>query len=71
MHDLCLTTFDFTSFYTNLSYHDTTQAIITSCKPLNLPNFYRDHLLNLNNFITNMLVTPPTSKLNGLYGQLQ
>ena len=35
MHDLCLTTFDSTSFYTNISYHDTTQAIITSCKPLN------------------------------------
>ena len=51
MHDLCLTTFDFTSFYTNISYHDTTQAITTSCKPFNLPNFYRDYLLNLNNFI--------------------
>ena len=33
------------------SYHDTTQAIITSCKLLNFPNFYRDYLLNLNNFI--------------------
>ena len=29
----------------------TTQAIIKSCKLLNLPNFYRDYLLNLNNFI--------------------
>ena len=51
MYDLCVTTFDFTSLYTNISYHDTTQAIIKSCKLLNLPNFYRDYLLNLNNFI--------------------
>ena len=32
MYDLCLTTFDFTSLYTNISYHDTTWAIIMSCK---------------------------------------
>ena len=51
MYELCVTTFDFTSLYTNISYHDTTQAIIKSCKLLNLPNFYRDYLLNLNNFI--------------------
>ena len=51
MYDFCVTTFDFTSLYTNISYHDTTQAIITSCKLLNFPNFYRDYLLNLNNFI--------------------
>ena len=51
MYDLCVTTFDFTSLYTKISYHDTTQAIITSCKLLNFPNFYRDYLLNLNNFI--------------------
>ena len=46
-----LTTFDFTSLYTNISYPDTIHAIITSCKLLNLPTFYRDFLLNLNNFI--------------------
>ena len=51
MYDFCATTFDFTSIYTNILFHDTTQAIITSCKLLNLPNFYRDYLLNLNNFI--------------------
>ena len=49
MTDLCLITFDFTSLYTNISYCDTTQAIITRCNLLNLPNFYRDYLLNLNN----------------------
>ena len=48
-----LTTFDFTSLYTNISYSDTIHAIITSCKILNLPIFYRDFLLNLNNFINN------------------
>ena len=46
-----LTTFDFTSLYTNISYHNTIQAIITSCNLLHLPNLYRDYLLNLNNFI--------------------
>ena len=46
-----LTTFDFTSLYTNISYPDTINAIITSCKILNLPTFYRDFLLNLNSFI--------------------
>ena len=51
MDDLCFTTFDFTSLYTNITYHDTIHAIITSCKLLNLPNFYRDYLLNLNNYI--------------------
>ena len=51
--NFCLTTFDFTSLYTNISYHDTIHAIVTSCKLLNLPNFYRDYLLNLNNFINN------------------
>ena len=51
MDDLCFTTFDFTSLYTNITYHDTIHAIITSCKLLNLPIFYRDYLLNLNNFI--------------------
>ena len=48
-----LTTFDFTSLYTNISYPDTINAIITSCKILNLSTFYRDFLLNLNNFINN------------------
>lgn len=48
-----LTTFDFTSLYTNISHSDTIHAIITSCKLLNLPTFYRDFLLNLNNFINN------------------
>ena len=51
MTDSCLITFDFTWLYTNISYCDTTQAIITSCNLLNLPNFYRDYLLNLNNII--------------------
>ena len=46
-----LTTFNFTSLYTNISYPDTIHAIITSCKLLNLPTFYRDFLLNLNHFI--------------------
>ena len=46
-----LTTFDFTSLYTNISYHDTIQAIITSCKLLNFSNRCRDYVLNLNNFI--------------------
>ena len=63
MYDLCLTTFDFTSLYTNISYHDTTRAtIIMSCKLLNLPNFYRDYLLNLNKNLTLLLlVIAPTS----------
>ena len=51
INDFQLTTFDFTSLYTNISYQNTIQAIITSCKLLNLPNLYRDYLLNLNNFI--------------------
>ena len=46
-----LTTFDFTSLYTNISHSHTIHAIITSCKLLNLPTFYRDLLLNLNNFV--------------------
>ena len=46
-----LTTFDFTSLYTNISYCNTIQAIITSCNLLNLPNLYRDYPLNLNNCI--------------------
>ena len=56
MCDFCLTTFDFTSLYTNISYHDTTRAIIMSCKLLNLPNFYRDYLLNLNKNETLLLL---------------
>lgn len=48
-----LTTFHFTSLYTNISYSDTIHAIINSCKLLNLPTFYSDFLLNLNNFINN------------------
>ena len=60
MCDFCLTTFDFTSLYTNISYHDTTRAIIMSCNLLNLPNFYRDYLLNLNkNETLLLLVIPP------------
>jgi len=51
MNKLCFTTFDFTSLYTNVTYHDTIHAINASCKLLNLPIFYRDYLLNLNNFI--------------------
>jgi len=46
-----LTTFDFTSLYTNISYPDSTNAIITSCKIQNLTTCYRDSLLNLNSFI--------------------
>ena len=62
MYDLCLTTFDFTSLYTNISYHDTTRTIIMSWKLLNLPNFYRDYLLNLNkNETLLLLVIPPIS----------
>ena len=34
MYELCLTTFDFTSLYTSISYHDTTWAIIMRCKLL-------------------------------------
>ena len=60
MYDFCLTTFDFTYLYTNISYHDTTRAIIMSCKLLNLPNFYRYYLLNLNkNETLLLLVIPP------------
>ena len=47
-----LTTFDFTSLYTNISHPDTIHAINT-CKLLDLPNSYRDLLLNLNDFINN------------------
>ena len=64
MCDLCLTTFDFTSLYTNISYHDTTRTIIMSCKLLNLPNFYRNYLLNLNKNKTLLLLAiPPISNL--------
>ena len=49
--NLCLTTFDFTSLYTNISHQATINAIINACKLLNLPNFYRDFLLNVNEFI--------------------
>ena len=48
-----LTTFDFTSLYTKISFQDTINAIVSSCKLLNFPNFYRDFLLNLNDFINN------------------
>ena len=48
-----LTTFDFTSLYTNISHPDTIHAIINTCKLLDLPNSYRDLLLNLNDFINN------------------
>ena len=64
MYDFCLITFDFTSLYPNISYYDTTRAIIMSCKLLNLPNFYRDYLLtcNLNkNKTLLLLVIPPIS----------
>ena len=36
-----------------ISYSYTIHAIITSCKLLNLPTFYRAFILNLNNFINN------------------
>ena len=68
MYDLCLTTFDFTSLYTNISYHDTTRAIIMSCKLLNSPNFYRDYLLNLNkNKTILLLVIAPISYQGSLW----
>jgi hypothetical protein len=35
--DYHLTTFDFSSLYTNINHKDTNYAIITSCKLLNLP----------------------------------
>ena len=72
MYDLCLTTFDFTSLYTNISYHDTTRTIIMSCKLLNLPNFYRDYLLNLNKNKTLLLLVIISSYQlsGGRYGQL-
>ena len=67
--NFCLTTFDFTSLYTNISYHDTIHAIVTSCKLLNLPNFYRDYLLNLNNFINNRnFFTVGNTGSRGRYG---
>ena len=50
-----LTTFDFTSLYTNISYPYTIHAIINTCKLLDLSNSYRDLLLNLNNFINNQI----------------
>ena len=43
--DYCLTTFDFTSLYTNITFSDTIRAIIISCKLLNMPNSYRDFCL--------------------------
>ena len=66
MYDLCLTTFDFTSLYTNISYHDTTRAISMSWKLLNLPNFYRDYLLNLNKNETLLLLVIPTISYLGV-----
>ena len=48
-----LTTFDFSSLYTNITFQDTINAIIKSCKLLKLSTFYRDFLLNLNDFINN------------------
>ena len=50
-----LTTFDFSSLYTNISHPDTIHAIINTCKLLDLPNSYRDLLLNLNDFINNKI----------------
>ena len=41
------------SFLRQFSYKDTINAIITSCQLLNLPNTYRDFLLNINSFINN------------------
>ena len=68
MYDLCLTTFDFTSLYTNIPYHDITRAIIMSCKLLNLPNFYGDYLLKLNkNKTLLLLVVAPISYQGSLW----
>ena len=70
MTDLCLKTFDFTSLYTNSSYCDTTQAIITHCNLLNLPNFIGTVCLTSIILLTSItflgLVIAPTSKLKGL-----
>ena len=51
IHDYNLTTFDFSSLFTNITYQDTTSAIIHSCKLLHRQNFYCDYLLNLNNYM--------------------
>ena len=51
IHNYKLTTFDFSSLYTNISHKNTTDAIIKSCNLLKLSRTYRDFLLNLNNFI--------------------
>ncbi len=46
-----MTTFDFTSLYTKITFQNTIDAIISSCKLLKFSRLYRDFLLNLNNFI--------------------
>ncbi|XP_028416423.1 uncharacterized protein LOC114540486 [Dendronephthya gigantea] len=46
-----LISFDFSSLYTNISFQDTINAIVNSCKLLKLSTFYRDFLLNINQFL--------------------
>ncbi|CAB4004878.1 Hypothetical predicted protein [Paramuricea clavata] len=48
-----LTTFDFSSLYTNITFQDTINTIIKSCELLKHSTFYRYFLLNVNNFINN------------------
>jgi hypothetical protein len=51
INDFQLTTFDFTSLYTKITFQNTINAIISSCKLLKFSRLHRDFLLNLNNFI--------------------
>jgi hypothetical protein len=51
INDFQLTTFDFTSLYTKITFQNTINAIISSCKLLKFSRLLRDFLLNLNNFI--------------------
>ena len=53
INQFSFTTFDFSSLYTNISFQNTNNAIISCCKLLHLPTLYRDFLLNLNDFINN------------------
>ena len=47
-----LTTFDFTSLYTKISFQDTINAIVSSCKLLNFSNFYVTFYLILTTLLT-------------------
>ena len=70
MDDLCFTTFDFTSLYTNITHHDTIHAIILrAANCLTCLFFIGIICLTLITLLTNaiflLLVNPPTSKLKG------